>query len=466
VQRTAPAFAVCAVWAVCALMDINEYRPRDVFLPLHNRQRRWACVVAHRRAGKTVAMCADLVVGALETQHPNPQFAYLAPFREQAKRVAWTYLKELTKPLQTKPPNESELRIDMRNGYGGESRIYVAGADNPDALRGMYFDGVVMDEVGDMRPDAWYKVIRPALSDRKGWCIWAGTPKGKNLFWNLREEARLNPNSHVLLELPASKTRILDDEELAAAKAQMTEDSYLVEYECSFEAAIPGAYYAKAISQAYEEGRVGAHAIDPEFPVHLAADLGFTDSCSWWGWQETPDGYRVVDFMEEDNQPIQFYIDWIKARPYKVGTVFLPHDAKAKSLQTGKSIIEQFLANGIRPSLVPELSLQDGIEAARLVLQKCYFDESATYDGLDHLRAYMREWDDKTQTFRNRPKHDQHSHSADAFRYFALAARPVVSKSHRGNTIASTAPKAQGASYQFSLDDIWDTGPQPTARIG
>ena len=323
-------------------MDINAYRPRDVFLPLHSRQRRWACVVAHRRAGKTVAMCADLVIGALETAHPNPQFAYLAPYREQAKRVAWTYLKELTKPLHTKPPNESELRIDMRNGHGGESRIYVAGADNPDALRGMYFDGVVMDEVGDMRPDAWYKVIRPALSDRKGWCIWAGTPKGKNLFWNLKEEARLNPKTHLLLELPASKTNILDPEELQAAQAQMTEESYLVEYECSFDAAMPGAYYAKLVSDAYDQGRIGAHALDPAFPVHLVADLGYTDSCSWWGWQDTPDGYRVVEFMEDDNQPIAHYIDWVRSRPYRVGTVYLPHDARAKSLQTGKSIIEQF----------------------------------------------------------------------------------------------------------------------------
>ena len=447
-------------------MDINAYRPRDVFLPLHSRQRRWACVVAHRRAGKTVAMCADLVIGALETAHPNPQFAYLAPYREQAKRVAWTYLKELTKPLHTKPPNESELRIDMRNGHGGESRIYVAGADNPDALRGMYFDGVVMDEVGDMRPDAWYKVIRPALSDRKGWCIWAGTPKGKNLFWNLKEEARLNPKTHLLLELPASKTNILDPEELQAAQAQMTEESYLVEYECSFDAAMPGAYYAKLVSDAYDQGRIGAHALDPAFPVHLVADLGYTDSCSWWGWQDTPDGYRVVEFMEDDNQPIAHYIDWVRSRPYRVGTVYLPHDARAKSLQTGKSIIEQFLSSGIRPTIVPEMSLQDGIEAARLVLPSCWFDEERTYDGLDHLRAYMREWDEKSQTFRNKPKHDQHSHAADAFRYFALAARPVVRKAHPDPTISPKPDRARGAHYQFSLEDLWDCAPQQSARIG
>ncbi len=246
----------------------------------------------------------------------------------------------------------------------------------------------------------------------------------------------------------------------------MTEDAFMVEYECSFDAAVPGAYFAKAIGDAYNEQRIGKHPIDPAFPVNLVADLGYTDSCSWWGWQETHDGLRIVDFMEDDNQPIQHYIDWVKSRPYLVNPkgIFLPHDARAKSLQTGKSIIEQFLANGIRPNLVPEMSLQDGIEAARLVIPQCYFDEEKTYEGLEHLRAYMREWDEKTQTYRNRPKHDQHSHASDSFRYLALAARPVSRKSRRVTTI-TTLPGA-GASYAFALNDIWDCQQPQSGRVG
>ena len=155
-----------------------------------------------------------------------------------------------------------------------------------------------------------------------------------------------------------------------------------------------------------------------------------------------------------------------RAGPYLVNPkgVFLPHDARAKSLQTGKSIIEQFLANGIRPNLVPEMSLQDGIEAARLVIPSCYFDEEKTYEGLEHLRAYMREWDERTQTYRNRPKHDQHSHASDSFRYLALAARPTSRKSNRVNTISSL-PKG-GASYAFALNDIWDCQQVQSGRVG
>lgn len=431
-------------------------------MPLHSREQRWACVIAHRRCGKTVAMCADLVIGALECDKPRPQFAYLAPFRDQAKKVAWGYLKELTKELWAKPPNESELKLVIHNGKGDQSTIYVAGADNPDAMRGLYFDGVVLDEVGQIRPSAWYSVLRPALSDRMGWAIFAGTPAGKNFFWQLREEARLNPKTHLLLELPASKTGILHPDELRDAKAQMTPETYAVEYEISFDAALPGAYFAKQIAVAYEDQRVGEHPVQAGQPVDLVADLGYTDSCSWWAWQTGPDGYRVIDFYEADSQPIAHYIEWVKSRPYAVGNVFLPHDAKAKSLQTGKSIIEQFLAAGITPRLVPEMSLQDGIEAARVVIDRCWFHEPATYDGLEHLRAYQREWDERTQTYRNRPKHDQHSHASDAFRYLALAARPVGGqKSTRNAETPTTA-----GTYAFRLDDIWDCRPRESGRVG
>jgi phage terminase large subunit len=208
---------------------------------------------------------------------------------------------------------------------------------------------------------------------------------------------------------------------------------------------------------------VGDFPIDPAFPVELVADLGYTDSCSWWGWQTGPDGHRVVEFYEADGQAIGHYIDWVKSRPYAVGQVWLPHDARAKSLQTGKSIIEQFLAAGITPRIVPELSLQDGIEAARLTLPKCWFNEKATYEGIEHLRAYMREWDERTQTFRNRPKHDQHSHAADAFRYLALAAKPVSGNLSRGD--ATIAPRS-GQHYGFTLDDIWDCRPRQSGRVG
>ena len=448
-------------------MDFDTYSPRPFAEQLHNRNKRWVTLVCHRRAGKTVSCCMELILGALETKKQNPQFAYLAPFREQGKRIAWQYLKDLSRKYWSRKPNESDLILYMKS-RGGEARVFVGGADNPDALRGLYFDGVVLDEVGDIRPTVWYSVLRPALADRKGWAVFAGTPKGKNMFWALREEARINPKTHLLLEVKASESGLLDPDELRDARAQMTEDAYLREFECSFDASIPGAYWAKDIEQLYTLGRVKELTPDPDLPVEVVGDLGFTDSCSWWVWQTAPDGYAVVDFYEADSQPVQHYIDWIKGLPYKVDKVWLPHDAKAKSLQTGRSIIETFLSNGIRPNLVPELSVQDGIEAARKVIPFCYFNEEATYRGVEHLRAYCREWDERNQVFKQKPKHDLHSHASDAFRYLSLAARKFshtmkVAGGEQGAQAVQQAIDKQ--TYGFSLEDLYENRPTPSRRI-
>jgi hypothetical protein len=447
-------------------MKLSEYKPRLFGETLHNRSKRWVVLVCHRRAGKTVSACVELVLGALETELENPQFAYLAPFREQAKRVAWTYLKELTREFWVGKPNESELTISVQS-RGGVAKIFVGGADNPDSMRGLYFDGVVLDEVGDMRPSVWYAVLRPALADRRGWAVFCGTPKGKNFFWNMREEARLNPETHVFLEVKASTSGLLHPEELRDARAQMTEDAYLREFECSFDASIPGAIWAKELGKLFDAGQVQNFPIDKDLPVEVVADLGFTDSCSWWVWQTTSEGYRLIDFYEANSQPISHYIEWIQALPYKVADVWLPHDAKAKSLQTGRSMVEAFLQAGIRPQLVPDMSLQDGIEAARQVIPMCWFQETATYEGLEHIRGYCREWDEKAGVFRLKPKHDQHSHASDSFRYFAIVAKKLKARRQRevAQTVIDVTP-AEQINYQFCLDDIWDTAPKQSTRIG
>ena len=436
-------------------MNINEYQPRTVFEPLHNRDKRWTVVVAHRRCGKTVSVCADLVIGALETALPRPQFAYLAPQREQAKKVAWSYLKELTEPMWNKKPNEAELKITIDNAHGGVSTIYVGGSDNPDSLRGLYFDGVALDEFGDMRPSVWLSVLRPALSDRSGWAVFMGTPRGRNMFWTMREEARLNPDTHLLLELPASKTGIISPSELEEARAQMTPETFAIEYECSFDASIPGAYFARDMGLLAEQGRIGtggAFARDPEFPVNVVGDLGFTDSCAWWVWQQVPGGFRVVDYYESDGKDIGHYIEWIHSLG-NVEHVWLPHDAKAKNLQTGRSIVETFLSAGIVPRIVPRVKLNDSIEAARQVMKVCWFDEEKCYQGLEHLRAYCRVWDEKAGTFRNQPNHDSHSHGADSFRYMAAACGDVF---HPAMSVQEHVDEAvHKHNYGFSLEDLY-----------
>ena len=156
-----------------------KYRPRSVFEDFHTRKQRWAVIVAHRRCGKTVACINDLIVKALIENKKHAQYAYIAPFYSQAKSVAWRYLERFSEPFMTKA-NQSELWVELVNG----ARIRLFGADNPDALRGNFLDGVVMDEMADMKPFVWGEIIRPLLADRIGWATFIGTPKGHNAFYD------------------------------------------------------------------------------------------------------------------------------------------------------------------------------------------------------------------------------------------------------------------------------------------
>ena len=207
-------------------------------MALHERKTRWFVGVAHRRAGKTVADINELIRGAFDCQLDSPRFAYIAPYLNQAKDIAWSYLKEYTAFIPGRRVNEGELWVELPGG----PRIRIYGADNPDRLRGIYLDGVVLDEFGDMDPGLWVNVIRPALADRKGWACFIGTPKGKNAFHRIWTDAKDDP-TWTRLELKASESGLLDAEELEAARKDMDKDTYEQEFECSFEAAVKGAYY-------------------------------------------------------------------------------------------------------------------------------------------------------------------------------------------------------------------------------
>lgn len=206
------------------------YQPRDQFMPFHDRTQRWSCIVAHRRAGKTVGAICDIINAALSTKKQAARYAYIAPFLVQAKDIAWQYLKEYTQEIR-KAANESELWVELHNG----ARIRIYGADNPDRLRGIYLDGVVLDEPADMRADFFPLVIRPLLADRRGWCVWIGTPKGQDRFYQLHRMSLTSPDWFGMV-LKASESGLLNDSELSDAKAAMSEEQFRQEFECDFTA--------------------------------------------------------------------------------------------------------------------------------------------------------------------------------------------------------------------------------------
>lgn len=402
---------------------VIPYLPRSQWVKFHESDKRWRVAVAHRRAGKTVAYVNELIRGALTCSLPDPRFAYVAPFLSQAKSVAWDYVKRYCAPIPGVKFNEAELRADLPNG----GRVRLFGADNADALRGQYFDGVVLDEFGDMDPRAWVEVIRPALSDRTGWAAFAGTPRGKNTFYDLRQRATKD-DAWGLWELKASETGLLSPSELEDARASMDEAAYQREYECSFDAAIEGAYYASEMLKAEEGKRLCRVPVEPTIKVDTAWDLGISDATAIWFVQDVGQERRIIDYLEVSGEGLPQIVKRLEDKGYRYGRHILPHDVEARELGTGKSRIETLRALGLKDiEVVPQQQVADGVNAVRLMLAKCWFDHDRCERGIEALKQYRREWDGKRQVWRERPLHDWTSHAADAFRYLAMSRAPVKS---------------------------------------
>jgi len=394
---------------------IIPYAPRPLQREVHNNIKRFSILVCHRRWGKTVCAINEIIKSLGKCQHPNPRFAYIAPLFNQAKTVAWDYAKYFTQPIPGVKVNEAELRIDLPGG----ARISLYGADNPDRLCGLYFDGVVLDEYADMSPRLWSEVLRPALSDRKGWALFIGTPKGRNQFWEVYNNALKDSDWYAAM-FKASDTGVLPIEELDAARKDMSEEQYAQEFECSFQAALIGAYYGKEIAKLEAGRRVTGVPHDPALKVYTAWDLGVDDSTAIWFVQVTGPEIRLIDYYENSGCGLDHYAKILKQKPYVYAEHYLPHDVKVTELGTGRSRLETLRGLGIEATPLEATSVEDGINAARLVLGKAWFDEENTKRGLEALRQYEREWDDKQKTFKNRPRHNWTSHAADAFRYLAM----------------------------------------------
>ena len=380
---------------------VIPYSPRSQFRRLHDRSRRWAIAVAHRRAGKTVATINDLIRGAITCNQREPRFAYIAPYFAQAKDVAWSYLKHYTAPIPGIQANESELRVDLPNG--GRVRLY--GADNYDRLRGIYLDGVVLDEYGDMDPRAWQEVIRAALADRKGWALFIGTPRGMNHFAEQWERAQNDPD-WLTLRLRASETGLLDPAELAAARREMSEEQYLAEFECSFAASVIGAIWGREMQAAETEGRVCAVPYQPEALVDTWWDLGIDDATAIWFSQTIGREIHLIDCYEASGEGLPHYAKTLQSKPYLYGTHNAPHDIRVRELGSGRSRLEIAESLGIRFQVVPQIGRQDGIEAGRSFLARCWFDRVKTQAGRQALTSYRRVWDEKRRTFQDHPLHD------------------------------------------------------------
>ena len=433
-----------------------EYQPRWYFVPYHERAQRWACIVAHRRAGKTVATFRDLERRALADRRPDPLYAFIAPTYRQAKDNVWKYVERAAGEwgrLGVKI-NQSELKVEYPNG----ATLKLYGADNYDTLRGLRLCGAVLDEFADFDPRAWPTVIRPALADRRGTATIIGTPRGHNSFYNIFQNSqgftddgqfdqRLKDEWYSLV-LKASRLvpvndrdplahdrDLLTSDELESIKRGISEEEYLQEFECDFESAVIGAYYGKQMAAAEKEERITKVPYDPAHQVWTAWDIGGArDATAIWFVQLIGRQIVVIDFYEALGSDSGPHARAVLGKPYSYAGHFIPHDAGPNRVGVDKSYYDFLTDHGLKNlTVLPVQMVEHGINAARLLLPRCIFDRAKCYQGVEALKLYRAEYDYRHAALKPTPVHDWTSHAADAFRYLAVALdRHVVrSQFHR-----------------------------------
>jgi hypothetical protein len=396
-----------------------------VFFPYHQQTMPFSVLVARRRGGKTVAAVNQMIRAAISNKRkfPEPRYAFIGPLFKQTRRNAWNYFKHYTKFIQGTHTHNSNYEVTLPNG----AVIYLDGADNPDAIRGGYLDGAILDEFQDFRPLALETVIMPMLSDYGGWLTITGSAKGRNQLHKALVEAQRDPKSWFTDVIRYSDHRWQDEQYVELLRKRIPENLFKQEYDCNFDAAIEGAYYGKEMEDAMIAGRITSVPYDPTIDVFTVWDIGKKDPTAIWWFQVYYQQLRVIDYYENSGHGVSHYAEVLRKKPYKKTKLdFVPHDARVMEWGTGRTRVEQMIAEGLSPKVVPKVALEDGINAVRMTIPEAWFDAERCEYGLEALRQYQTEFDEDTQTFSNRPRHDWTSHGADAYRYLSLAWREMT----------------------------------------
>ena len=381
--------------------------------------------VAHRRSGKDKT-CINVIVK--EMLRRKGTYYYIFPTYNQGRKILWDGIdREGNKFLDHFPPeiikgkpNETEMKIHLQNG----SLFQIIGSDNIDSIVGTNPVGVVFSEYSLIDPIVW-GFVRPILAENGGWAIFVFTPRGENHAYDIYELAKNDPTWYCQLN-PASETKaiaaeILSQERMEIIKLYGDDSLYRQEYDCNFNVPIAGSYYANAIASLYDNKHIGDVSHDPRLVVDTWWDLGINDKMSIWFTQRAGSELRVIDYLEGANQGFPYYISALKDRKYIYGKHTAPHDIEVRELSSGNSRRDTARSLGIDFQVAPNLPLQDGIDAVRNLLPRCWFDAKKCRDGLNALKNYRKIYDEKRKTYLNTPYHDWSSNAADAFRMWAVS---------------------------------------------
>lgn len=381
----------------------------------------------HRRAGKDKVL---VNITAKKMFERIGAYYYFFPTYNQGRKILWQgmdrdgfkFMDHIPQEIRRRTDN-TQMLIELKNG----SIFQIVGTDNIDSIVGTNPVGCVFSEYALQDPMAW-DYIRPILAENGGWAIFNYTPRGKNHGYDLVKLAEANPEQWFLQILTALNTKaipkeVLEQERLEIISKDGTDALYQQEYMCSFEAPIQGAYYGQQLQTAEDEGRITNVPHEPSLPVNTYWDLGIDDSMTIWFVQQLGKEKRLVDYYENSGEGLAHYAKVLQDKQYNYAKHWAPHDIEVRELGTGKSRLETARNLGIKFSIVPKLSISDGIEAARNILNSCWFDIDKCKRGIDALKSYHKEYDEKNKIYKNTAKHDWASHGADSFRYFAVAHR-------------------------------------------
>lgn len=415
------------------------YEPRPLQDYIHSKLKRFNCLVCHRGFGKTILVINELIDQGLNCQQVDPTYAYLAPTYSQAERIAWDQLKRYTRNIPDVVYNETKLTCTIPRPYRNDRiKIVLLGSENPDSIRGMHLNGVVLDEFAQMSPIVWGQIIRPALSNKRGWAIFIGTPKGQNHFYDIYQTAVKNVSGDWYTQVfKASTSKVLPFDELRAMKAEMSDDEWEQEMECSFTAALTGAYWGKQLQEVEQKGRVTLLDHDPALTVDTFWDLGVSDTTTVWFTQQSHMEVRIIDYYEMSGEGLEHYAKMLKEAhrvKYDYRDHNWPHDGGSRDLSTGEER-SQTMRKLLGKSVIvhPKYNVADSINAGRRILARCWFDKQKTWKGLDGLKNYQKKWDAKNKIWMDHPLHNWASHPADGFRLLAMALKPGEDRRNNQN---------------------------------
>lgn len=412
-------------------------------------QTRHRCVVMHRRAGKTVLAVFALLEALLTCPLPHPRVAFISPFLKQSKKLAWDYLANtVAQAPHVFDISKGELTVECRLN-GGKAQLL--GADNIDAIRGIYLDFVVVDEMADIDPNLWDSVLVYCLADRQGRALISGTPRGRmNKLYEMYQLGKGGDDQWSSHLYTVDDTDMIDVGELQRLRdqvdrGQLNKALFEQEMYCSFTSSLIGAVYGDEITALTRQNRFAPIAFDKTLPVITAWDLGFSDATAVIHLQRRGNQLGVIHYEEFTLTSLADILAKLKTYEWaeNYSEHYGPHDLNVHEYGSGNSRWTIADRLGFTFEVVPNWSKEDGIESVRAILPHLWISDLPGAGGarlVDILSNYRMEFDSDKRAYKTTMLHDWTSHGADALRMLAVAfdpnrlvaARPASGRARRG----------------------------------